>query len=291
MSIIKYLSPTSYQCLMGDADEFVRKYVLGHREPQNKAMAAGSAFDAFVKWRIIEDLRLETEWSGVRELFEDQVAENLRDWGWEVGASLMERYDSFGAYPRLRRMLEKADSISVESTTRATVSGVPILGKPDIWFWSDGVLVIFDWKVNGYMSRHSISPKPGYQLILPKGTPHRNYFGEYVCGSDIEANAVGRLDEIYEPWAIQLMMYVWTLNDGGGDCVVIGIDQLVFNKDGKMRVAMHRNTVNEGFCVTLRKGLEEAWDRVCSGRYWPDLDDEQTAARIESLRGEKDWFE
>jgi hypothetical protein len=86
-------------------------------------------------------------------------------------------------------------------------SGVPLFGKPDVFFMNaEGAHVVFDWKVNGYCSKSAVSPAPGYKRIRDtwdwregdlsrnSGDAHRDYIPLHHKG--VEINGFCYLEQV-----------------------------------------------------------------------------------------------
>jgi len=150
-----------------------------------------------------------------------------------------------GALASLAMDMGKAieGSIKMEKTVTRTMHGVPLLGKPDLCFQtacaSDGNKIatfILDWKVNGFMSASTTSPKKGYSVLRDgwdetigahsknHNKAHKDYMHHNVCG--INVNGMLNLETVSEEWAGQVVTYAWALGAEVGDEIYCGIDQL-----------------------------------------------------------------
>ena len=253
-----YVSPTSLALFFADKEEFYLKYVCEHRPPripQTEPMAAGSAFDAYVK-----------KYFTGKEYFDDQVEEQNRDFGHRIGARLFEQYKEAGGLSRLETMMKGATSVRFESTVEGTVtsgdSAVNILGKPDLYFTNNqGARVIVDWKVNSITRK--TSPKKGH-------LDHKNCLPLQHCGIMVNANET--LDSIYKPWATQLAMYAWVLGEKVGDDFIVQIDQLVGNLDTngaygtvKIRLAHFSSLINPDFQHQIYTQATLVYDALVNG--------------------------
>jgi len=241
---LKYVSPTSIDMFYSNYDKWYMYYLRRMpRSPQTLPMAVGSAFDCHVKEKLVPGY-LEEHWKGAVEV-------GVRGSAAAAGAECMSNYVALGGYDRLLSLLDGSDFVC-EDTVLGDVEGVPVLGKPDIW-WKDGVL---DWKVNGYCS--AASPRPGYSVLLPGFARHAR------CG-------IG-LNEVDAKWARQLYLYGRLV----GGCDRYHLHQLVW-RNGNMRVAIFDCEIDNDFCDRCVEECKEVW----SHRY--DYDEE-----LEAL-GEEEW--
>jgi len=146
----KYLSPSSLACFYNDRTAYYLRYLADNRPPrekQTKPMAVGSAFDAYVKAHLEKCLFGKELFE---ELFESQVEEHNRDWAREAGKHVFDAYRVSGALKDLLIELQQSKEPPVfEGTINEEVNGVPLLGKPDVFFINKyDAHIIFDWKVN-----------------------------------------------------------------------------------------------------------------------------------------------
>ena len=270
-----YLSPTSIMLWKKDRMEFYRKY-LGPkipRMPQTEAMSVGSAFDAYIKNYLASCLGM-PEADGdlsLDYLLEEQVEPHNRDFAFSAGRHCFEQYKELGATAELMKELETADKVAFESTLQATVGEkVPLLGKPDLYYWRGSDLIILDWKVNGYCSKRGASPRKGYARLLPGGKPHKD--AQLIGG----INVACCLSELDLSWATQLAIYGWVLG-GLGKPIIAGIDQLACKPvDGAVgiRVAQLRSRLSEKFQDDLWQDCLEIWTRISEGRIFDENNDE-----------------
>ncbi len=299
MRIPEYLSNSSVKLFYSDRMEFYLRYLTNNRPPripQTRPMSVGSAFDAYVKASLVEKLLGDRPAFKLQKLFETQVEKHNWDWAWEAGKHAFQSYKKSGALRDLLIELEQASGEPrFEFTVRRTINGVPLLGKPDLWFITHtGIHVIFDWKVNGYCSRKGHSPKAGYVMISDgwtEGPPsrnnrqaHRDCHSMLVGG--IEINIARYLEDIDKGWGGQTCLYGWLMGEEVGGKFITGIDQLACKPGPKapmIRVARHRSRVSKGFQETLWLQIKFVWDTIHSGHIFTDLTYEQSKARQEML--------
>jgi hypothetical protein len=183
-------------------------------------------------------------------------------------------------------MLELSDCVGqprFELDVKSIVSktsgaGVPILGKPDIFFInSHGAHVIMDWKCNGFTSKYRTSAAKGYVKCRPEGNCHK----EAMIAKDkgITINMAVFLEQVKEDWAAQLSTYAWLCGEEVGSPTICGIEQLL-NQD---RVASHRCRVSKGFQEKVFQEFLEAWETIQSGWIFRDMTEEDSRGKQKLL--------
>jgi len=319
MREIKYLSPTSIDRWTKDRDAFYLAYLADNRPPrfpQTQPMAIGSAFDAYVKSYLYYNLIGDTKGTpfDFQNLFDTQVEEHNREWAMTHGGYVFSEYRGSGALADLVLMLK--DSVTeprFETTLEATVEGIPFLGKPDIFFncLSD-VDAVHDWKVNGYCSKGTTSPKKGYVALYEsdgyKLGPHKDV--QLVHEGGVYANIAHTLEQVDIGWAKQLAIYSWLLGAPVGSKFLVMIDQIVAKDSGHdfpiLRTATHRCFISKAYQYDLMNQCKDIWTRCHSQDriFYPDCCDSraESVARCEILdihyRGYEDdeskyadWFD
>lgn len=304
MRMPKYVSPTSLKIWEDNRDTFYIQYLAETRTPrppQTQPMSVGSAFDAYVKSFLVEKLlgkRPEFEFTTI---FEAQVESHNRDWAKQAGAICFDLYKKQGALndllydmtgcvglPRFEASLEgHITSVSLSK------HGVPLLGKPDIFFiHKRGARVIFDWKVNGYCGPRMTTPEPGYVRIRtndPKTTGAKHPKAITIDLNGVKISAQHPLCCVNKAWAAQLSMYAWLLGEDIGSDFIVAIDQLACGPDdfgGKeIRIAQHRSIVTPEFQKKTFKAAADCWATIQSGHIFDNLPRAESDARCEMLEG------
>ena len=298
-----YLSPSQLSLFESNLDEYYGQHLSEIRAPkipQANYMAAGSAFDAYVKSAMHEilfgkgaDPKFE-----FTTLFESQVDPHNRDELLGFGAYIFDCYKISGAYDDLLQMLQDSESEpQFESKVERVIEGIPLLGKPDLRFiHKSGAHVILDWKCNGLFSKSATSPCKNFRLCrdgwspetakatVGAGNSHKNYRPVQYKGIEIHA---GFLEEANEDWADQLAIYAWILDEPVGDeSVIYCIDQLC----GKprpdktlIRVANHRARISHMYQQILIGRLHDCWNRITSGHIFKELSKEENDSRCAVL--------
>lgn len=279
------LSPTGVSLFEQDQDAFYLKYlakVKPERSLQTQPMAVGSAFDAFVKSYLYQRLVGENSAYEREALFEAQVEPHQRDWAKAAGEHCFLFYRDSGALDQIIRELRGGiGKPRFEFEISGEIEGVPLLGKPDIFFMSkEGARVIYDWKINGYCARSVISPMKGYLRLFPGNKQHKDCAPMVVKG--VEINVAEFLEDLNPDWARQLSMYSWLLGEQvGSQFIIAGIDQIAC-KPGippALRVANHRLRISEEYQVGLMDRIKQIWEQVHSDHFFRNLTEEESNVR------------
>lgn len=264
-----YLSPTSIDLFNSDRMEFYLRYIAKNktpRIPQTQPMSIGAAFDAYCKSYISDAVfgkGVKPQFD-LKKIFESQVEPHNRTWAWENGARLFEAYKASGALASLMIEIGKAEGeIKMEFQVQGDIGGVPLLGKPDLYFLTkDGAKVVTDWKVNGYCSAGRLSPKPGYVMVRSgsdivtrgDGSPHKDC--QLMLKNGITINIGTSLDLIDPTWAAQLSIYAWVLGESVGSDFIVGIEQIT---NSPLRMASHRLLIRKEYQLELLERIQYIW--------------------------------
>jgi hypothetical protein len=290
-----------------DAEEFYLRYLATNRPdrlPQERPMAAGSAFDAYVKSALhaaIFGSGTNTQFE-FDAIFESQVEPQNRDWAREAGKHIYDCYVFAGAYTDMRCLLENAvEPPRFEFSVEGLIDGkVPFLGKPDCRFVIEPagvrVHVIHDWKVKGYCSKYGASPSKGYRLCRDgyeskkqspsNGTSHKLYLPYEHHGFEINE---GYLETCNDEYADQITAYGWLLGEKPGDEQVVAcIDEIVGKYTGEgnkplLRVANHRARVSREHQMKLLSRVTTCWESITSGHIFRDMSREVSDSRCQVL--------
>lgn len=280
MRFPEYLSPSSLECAESTPTEYYLRYLADVKPPkipQTNAMAAGSAFDAYVKSYLHEQLIGKNPKYELRTLFESQVESHNRNEAWIVGAGLFSKYKDSGALAEL--MLQLSGSIEtprfefeihgIIGASIGTAVAVPILGKPDLRFiTASGADVVYDWKVNGFYSNSPPSPTAGYIQLLSEGPSgwtragqHKDAMIHDVHG--IQCNIGSYFNQHDSKWATQLATYSWLLGAEVGAETLVGIHQLVCNRrDSRLRIAIHCSRISQQFQFDVLARYQRLWAKL-----------------------------
>lgn len=310
----EYLSPSGIKTFLQDQEEFYLRYLSDNKiqqQPQTPPMSIGSAFDAYAKSWLHENLfgKGNDPRYSFQALFEAQVEPHMRDWALTNGEYVFEQYKQSGALSDLLSELRNANGTPrFEFKLQGAVHGyregkterienVILHGRPDVAFInSAGFQVVYDWKVNGYCSRNAPSPLPGYIRLRSAG---KNQHGQHkdcmpmVCDG-LMINIACYLEDVKGPydqgeeWATQLAVYHWLL--GSPFCsenLLVGIDQLVCDATKSalpsIRVAEHRTRVSKRWQQRVFDVAAHIWECIHSDHFFRDMSKEESQARCKVL--------
>jgi len=298
-----YLSPSALACWEKSPDEYFNRYVIPSdvrppRPPQTDPMSVGSAFDALVKNRINVDLNgywvtKESEYA-LCDLIRTQCEEHTLPESLVIACDLFEQYVECNAYGALLETIRAATIVPrMEFTVRAEISGVPLLGKPDLHFNTAKFCeVITDWKVSGSVSKRGVSPQQGYMICKDihgsrsNGESHKR-FQPSLHESGLIVNG-WKMNESTDYWADQLTTYAWALGHAVGDeSWVARIEQIACRPapatatDDRLRAkcVVHQSTVDRDYQYNLIERYQRCWSHVEKGHYWPELSLTESQAR------------
>jgi len=298
--VLRKISPTALSLFEHKPDRFIFYYVLTvPRAPQTQPMAVGSSFDVHVKSALIKDLLDQDSEEWFNSNYERSVEFVHRDWAKPIGAKLLESYRKSGSYKYLLKEMSKAKDIQMEFDAVGIVKypdgfKVPIGGKPDLAFINrNGLPVILDWKVSGFMSK--ASPQPGYIRLMDESGFN------YGAHKDIaplrhKGMYVGRGRALSKDWCTQLTMYSWMLYAPEVE-VVLGIDQITArNKKGRyhpdyeqtLKFSCYRSITKPEFKKSLQERLRIVWEAIQAEHYYHNMTKEESDARVNMLAGADD---
>lgn len=297
----EYLSPTSIKSFYNDREEWYMNYIAPVRPPripQTLPMSIGSAFDAYVKNRLYENLHGPNSNPAFtfEALFESQVESHNRDSARHDGNIAFTIYEMSGALADLTAELQLAANeprFEVEvrgaipnqiASIPKPVGGLTLMGKPDLYFVdSDGNTVIYDWKVNGFYSNTVVYPKRGYIECMTKDKrlgSHRDCVTGMRGG--LQYNTMIHMEDVEQDWATQLTTYGWVCGEKVGTQFLVGIDQLA-GKPTHLRVAKHRSLISRLYQVDVYRRYCEVQIAIETGHYFSDLSLAENAAKCDFL--------
>lgn len=315
----KYLSPTSIDKYESDPEEFYLQYIADERPPrfpQTQPMSVGSAFDAFIKNYYHDCLfgKGHDPEFAAEKIFEDQVEEHNRDWAWWAGLHAFKSYKDSGACADLLLELQRAsDTPRFEFTLEKELFGVPLLGKPDVYFLNkEGQPIVLDWKVNGYCAKANKSPARGYVMVRDgwlQGKPSRGANSTHKDAFVMKQNGISinvsfGMELVDKKWAAQLATYAWLMGARVGEQFICAIDQLCCKQDGSapfpcrgkesetvdvrlplIRVAEHRCCISEEYQKGIQDRYINLWGIIHDGENWffRDLPKEESQRRQSML--------
>lgn len=316
MKTIEYISPTRVNMWRRDPEQFYLKYLSDAakdlpKDPQTQPMAIGSAFDAYCKSFLHNELcehhkQTPDERFNIDNIFNAQVEEPLRDWAKDHGTYIFEQYRSSGALYDLLLEIKRTptpESVRFEFEVKGAVSGVReamstkignviLLGKPDMSFTNhEGHQVILDWKVNGYCSPNPASPMTGYVRMRAAG---RHEYGSHkqariTMYNGMKINFIHKLNDLNKDWATQLAIYSWLMGNPVGGDAIFAIDQVVCSPNPtvgglpQLRFAEHRLLIDGEWQVQLFREICNMWDVITSDHIFRDMSYEESKARCAIL--------
>lgn len=301
----KYLSYSAMDLFYKDREEYYLKYLADNRPPrmpQTAPMAVGSAFDAFCKSFLHDKFNDSPDPEFAADtIFNTQVEEQNRTECRPIGKYLFDCYRQSGALSDLvGEMSAMGAEPEFEISLEATIHGIPLLGKPDIHFKLLDESVIYDWKVNGYFSKSSNSPKPGFTKSRDgwnhsdkspsrtHGKCHKDAFLQ-PHGS-VMVNAGASIDSINPEWAGQLSMYSWLTGAPVGSKILCGVDQItgcgyVPGCKTDVRITSFRGYISPEFQESLLIKLSTMWQIINDGHIFADVSRSESDSRCKNLDG------
>lgn len=280
-----YLSPTSMSKWNEDPNLYYLKYLSNSTQPEERQtapMAVGSAFDAFIKSHLYEMLFGSPSAAGndarftKDAIFEEQVEPHNRDESRIAGEHCFSAYRLLGALDALMIDLGRAKGPpKFEMDVRGGVSygredvihSVPFRVKPDLHYINEhGAFVIFDWKVNGYYSRHGKSPTPGFVRARRYGKmPWTHDDCDLGTFKGIIINTRKGLEAYDSEWARQCAVGAWVCGAKVLDDFVCVIHQLACAPNGlkpKITVAEHAGHVTLAYQEQIHEEATQMWDAI-----------------------------
>lgn len=270
--MIEYLSPSSLSLFESDRREFYLQRLAAVKrvkQVQTVPMAVGSAFDAFVKAYLYKRIHGDCAEYSEEALLSKQVDPGRRDVAIPAGRKLFNEYQRLGCMADLiDEMYSAATKPMFEFSIKDTISGVPLLGKPDVFFINkEGCRVVYDWKVNGFGSSSGASPTKGYVRLKPGNKMHKDCCAVMFKGLMINGEW---FNNISPGWADQLSTYAWLVGEPvGSEQWIVGIDQVAC-RGSDIRIAAHRARVASAWQKSLISRYQAAWTLIQSGLIFTD---------------------
>jgi len=299
----KFISPSALSQWRENQEQYYCRYLAVDRvdkQPQNKAMSVGSAFDAYVKSWLYQRIFNRKDEFDFDTIFTKQVEQQNRDFAIKAGAQCFIAYKQSGSLLEIFKLLEKATNVRFEFTATGQVepetgllygvvkvpeqlktnNPVVLLGKPDLNFVYHESNCTLDWKVNGFCSANGKTPTPGY--VDCAGRMHKDCSLEYI--KDMPVNRDHNI-EIQEPsWATQIATYSWLTGSEVGSEFIALVDQVAC-KPGDIRIAKHRCRISKAFQEISYKAYQELWDCIHSGHIFKNMSREESEQRCDILSG------
>lgn len=262
MRLPLYISPSSFFSFTRDPYGHYIRHLSDNpvgRDPQNIHMAMGSAFDAFVKAQITNDLQTADKFD-LKSLYDAQVAEEFRDELWPKAKFLLDEYMSCGAYGIIIQDMGLAQlQPRFEFDVKAEILGVPVFGKPDAFYHNkNNVPVVLDWKVNSFLGGNN-KRKRLFIMDHQTGLHHKDCSVSSNEGLPLMVNY--GLEAIDKEWALQQFVYAIGLGCNIGDQFITSIDQVT----GGPSFYTYRAYLGKLFQFDCARRIKEMWDDLQSG--------------------------
>ena len=249
-----YLSPSALMA----ADKMPNTFFLSRliadplvKEPQSLAAAVGSAFDYYIKMKLIEEKfkHKKVLLPEIKKGIETNIEESFR-----AGKRAFKSY--------IESAYNEKEFTNVELHISGLLEGgVPLFGKLDATCYDlrgDNNTIPFDWKVTGYTAESSISPPPGYfrlwEGIRPK-PKHILYDPEMP------------FETINESWATQLCTYGWLMDKPFGIPFHARVDILVWKNGGIRCITQYRGVLTESFQNIVSYRYKRLWNLLNTGEF------------------------
>jgi hypothetical protein len=181
----------------------------------------------------------------------------------------------------------------MEFTASGEVEGVPLLGKPDLKYYTPQMVhVIADWKVNGSMSKTGASPVQGYKIARDtydsntNGKAHKKYVALDHKGTEINE---GYLETFCDYWADQLAIYSWLMGEPvGGEDYVIRMEQIACRPVKsqplpRAKFATHMSRISKDYQQAVLARVKMCWGTILSGHIFSDVSRERSDEICEQL--------
>lgn len=246
------LSPSQLSLWLEDEEAYYKRYVHKVRGVQLKVMSVGSAFDSYVKAKLLHGGDNEARAAYFEKQFTTSVEPQNRDWARNAGADCFIKYLDSGAFDCLNRELY-GKVVRCEERQIVEVDGVHLNCVADLFVEGD---IVHDWKVNGYLSTGK--PGKGYKRMWKDGVDKsKEEHDESWC--------TGR-HKVDSSWYIQLETYALIHN-----AKEIWLDQLIFPGP---RIAQYRWHVDcELGVIQQYRELQDRWKQFReTGQFLKDMD-------------------
>jgi hypothetical protein len=240
-------------------------------------MALGSAVDARIKAFLHPRYNTHDPAYEFDSLYESQVDEEYRDVVLGASEYIFDHYMDSNLLADLCHEMDKSIvAPRFEFTIETEINGVPLLGKPDVYFINyAGIKCIYDFKVNGYYSASRTSPMKGYLKSYDIRT----------CDYKAHPDA-GKFyfEECNKKWADQIAIYGWICGiEPGSMNHRAGIEQFVGRHD-ELRICQHRLQIGHDYQMQLVDRLTTMWQTIVEDKV---VDEESK----ELLQGQEEYQE
>lgn len=269
-----YLSPSSLMMAENMPNTFyltrlVLDPMLGVPQPLNAAV--GSAFDYYIKVKLVED-RFPHKAAYLPEI-KKGIETNI-DEAFSAGKK------AFNSY--IERAYNKDEYADIEIHNNGSFEEVPITGKLDakILDQETNLTIPFDWKMSGYTSKTGISPEQGYYRLwdgLRPKAAHKIYSTNIL------------MNHINERWAFQTCTYGWLLGLPMYKPFPTRIDQICW-RNGTVRTALYRGWITEEYQREVIMRYKKVWNSLLDGSYINNLASSRDPDLVWIAAKNESWF-
>ena len=289
---LSYLSPSSLMASESQPHKFYMERLIDDRiprDPQGKAAAVGSAFDAEVKKRLLSNgiAAHKKDWV-LEEVAKSIELEDFKEEATNIGKKIVAAYSM--------EVMNKTLFYDIEIHKQWTFDpykngGVPLFVKLDASYHDNNICnnireVPFDWKCSGLNpdNTSTVSPNPKY-FIQYKG---RNVFKyahkDYYDGIPMHI--------INPKWATQLCTYGWALGLSPklADSFPARIDMITKNKAGEYIFSLYEGLITPEFQVEVYNRYENLWKSICNGTFVDRLDAQYDINAVFTLSTGESWY-
>ena len=232
------------------------------RDPQGLPAAVGSAFDYYIKCKLIADKfhHKEDMLEGIKKGVESNIVEAFQ-WGkstYEIYA--MKAFDE-DEYADVELWIGK--SIQYKGTK------IPLYGKLDATSYDvlpitgKTIIIPFDWKLSGYSSKDTRSPYPYYYWSCENGIILKGKHKDYVV--DVPFHYIN------EDWATQLCTYGWLIGMPPGIPFPARIDMLCFDRGKKVTITKYRGLITAEWQERVAMRYKNLWDSLMDESFLNNL--------------------
>lgn len=274
--IPEYLSPSSYMNAISNPCTFYLTRLINKvmkKKPQEKGAANGSAFDGFIKKKILEFNSLPIDED---KLFKGIEIENKAH-ALEVGLRFYRAYNYL--FNLLGYKYEMFSEVDIDETF--IFRGLPLRGKLDCVVKSNYGRVALDWKVFG--SETKASPVQAYKVkVSDKGisSSHDKYHKDMP------------FYQIEEKWSTQLCVYGWELGHSKNEWEVFDgyIHQLTQTDSGLIQLSIYEGIFPIEYQKILYYNLCRVWEMLNDGSYIKLIPFRKSTNRIFLNAREEKWY-
>jgi len=229
--------------------------------PETLATAVGTAFDLFIKDKIVRELDLITNPNlTLGWLMENRIGEEFRTQALEIGRHLATTYIELGL---LDKILNSRVDVYPDRELLNRVFGVPILGIIDLGVDARPI----DFKTRGFQSKAYATK--GWNRKVDYSLKHK------IITEIFEARKPDEhaLEKNNIPWAIQMLFYNWLLQGSLDTSAKMRTEKIPYHveelcKHGDtISFVTHKGFLSKEFENEIAEEVVQCWDSVSSNMY------------------------